>query len=321
MAPKNVQKLAKKNAYLAKLQNLMDTMPKLLIVQADHVGSKQMSDIRIQLRGQAEVLMGKNTMIRYGLAAFQEQNPDVDVEKLISIVRGNIGFIFCKENVDVVKQVIAKNRVPAMAKAGVIATVDVSIPAGPTSLDPSQTSFFQALNIATKIVKGQIEIVNDVHLIKTGQKVNLSEQVLLQKLNIRPFSYGLKILHVYEDGNVFDSSILDITNASILAKFAEGIRNCAAFSREIGLPNAASAPYAIASAFKNIAALCSDINYTFPEIEELKAFLKDPAKFSVANAPPLSPSGGAAKSPKGGKAAAKPVVEEEEEEAGFSLFD
>jgi large subunit ribosomal protein LP0 len=319
MAPKNAQKLAKKNAYLSRLQTLMETMPKLLIVHADHVGSKQMSNIRIQLRGQAEVLMGKNTMIRYGLTAFQEQNPDVDLERLISIVKGNIGFIFCNDNVDKVKQVIAANRLPAMAKAGVIATVDVSIPSGPTGLDPSQTSFCQALNIATKIVKGQIEIVNDVHLIKIGQRVNLSEQVLLQKLNIKPFSYGLKILNVYEEGNVFDASVLDITNASILAKFASGIRNCAALSREIGVPSTASAPYAIAVAFKNIASLCAEITYSFPEIEELKDFLKDPHKFSVANAP-LSPSVAAKNSPKGGKKAAK-VEEEEEEEAGFSLFD
>jgi large subunit ribosomal protein LP0 len=320
MAPKNLQKLAKKNAYLEKLQNLMDTMPKLLIVHADHVGSKQMSDIRIQLRGQAEVLMGKNTMIRYGLTAFQEQNPDVDVEKLISIVRGNIGFIFCRDNVDKVKQVIANNRLPAMAKAGVIATVDVSIPAGPTGLDPSQTSFCQALNIATKIVKGQIEIVNDVHLIKIGQRVNLSEQVLLQKLNIKPFSYGLKILHVYEEGNVFDASVLDITTASILAKFASGIRNCAALSREIGIPSSASAPYAVAQAFKNIASLCADISYSFKEIEDLKEFLKNPSKFS-AGAAPASPTAAGKASPKGGKKVEAKVEEEEEEEAGFSLFD
>jgi hypothetical protein len=38
-------------------------------------------------------------------------------------------------------------------------------------MDPSQTSFFQALAIATKINKGTIEIVSDVHLIKAGDKV------------------------------------------------------------------------------------------------------------------------------------------------------
>ena len=44
--------------------------------------------------------------------------------------------------------------VPADAKAGTVAPKDVVLPTGPTGLEPSQTSFFQAMNIPTKIVKG-----------------------------------------------------------------------------------------------------------------------------------------------------------------------
>ena len=45
-------------------------------------------------------------------------------------------------------------RQPAAARANAVAQCDVDIAAGPTSLDPSQTSFFQALGISTKIQKG-----------------------------------------------------------------------------------------------------------------------------------------------------------------------
>lgn len=76
----------------------------------------------------------------------------------------------------------------------------MTVPAGPTGLDPSQTSFFQALSIPTKIQKGQIEIVSDVPLIKPGDKVTASQAALLQKLNIRPFNYGLKVENVYDNG-------------------------------------------------------------------------------------------------------------------------
>lgn len=54
----------------------------------------------------------------------------------------------------------------------------------------------QALGIATKINKGTIEIVSDVHLIKTGDKVGASQATLLSKLGIKPFKYGLQILQV-----------------------------------------------------------------------------------------------------------------------------
>jgi large subunit ribosomal protein LP0 len=317
MAPKNPAKLAKKNAFIDKLKTLLKEFPKILIIEANHVGSTQMQQIRIALRGTAEILMGKNTMVRKTLAMFMEEQEEVNVEALLKCVRGNIGFIFCKGDVDAVRKVINANKVPAAAKAGVIAPLDVTIPAGPTGLDPTQTSFFQALNIATKVVKAQIEIITDIHLIKTGQKVQLSEQVLLAKLNVRPFQYGMKILSIYEDGEVFDAGVLDITNDFLISRLLAGIRNVAAFSREAGLPNEASAPHAILNAFKNCAAVCAEIEYSFPEIATLKEFLKDPSKFASS-----APSAAAGASPKAAAKVAAPVVDVEEEEgAAFDLFD
>lgn len=43
--------------------------------------------------------------------------------------------------------------VPAPAKMNAIAPLDVVVSAGPTGMEPSQTGFFQVLNIATKINK------------------------------------------------------------------------------------------------------------------------------------------------------------------------
>jgi len=84
--------------------------------------------------------------------------------------------------------------VQAPAKAGAIAPVDVFVPPQNTGLGPEKTSFFQALSIATKISKGSIEILSDVHLVKKDEKVGFSEAALLQMLKIFPFSYGLKII-------------------------------------------------------------------------------------------------------------------------------
>jgi large subunit ribosomal protein LP0 len=89
-----------------------------------------------------------------------------------------------------------QHQVGAAARAGVVATVDVVIPKGVTSLQPTETSFFQALNISTKITKGNIEILSDVDLIKKGRKVMPGEAALLQKLGVKPFTYGLEILAV-----------------------------------------------------------------------------------------------------------------------------
>merc|ERR1719253_621108 len=109
---------------------------------------------------------------------------------------GNIGFVFTCGELSDLDSVIKEYVKPAAAKAGVIAPCSVTIPKGPTGLDPAQTSFFQALNIATKINKGSIEIINDCKVIVEGNKVGSSEAALLTKLGIKPFEYGLSIAHV-----------------------------------------------------------------------------------------------------------------------------
>ena len=35
-----------------------------------------------------------------------------------------------------------------------------------------------------------------------GKKVKASEAALLKKLNLKPFEYGIKITHVYDEGSV-----------------------------------------------------------------------------------------------------------------------
>eukprot|EP00747_Dinoflagellata_sp_TGD_P152538 gnl/TRDRNA2_/TRDRNA2_177317_c0_seq2.p1 gnl/TRDRNA2_/TRDRNA2_177317_c0~~gnl/TRDRNA2_/TRDRNA2_177317_c0_seq2.p1 ORF type:complete len:322 (-),score=109.86 gnl/TRDRNA2_/TRDRNA2_177317_c0_seq2:79-1044(-) len=318
----NAEKLAKKNKYFEKLVNLCVNHPQALLVNADHVGSKQMQNIRMDLRGKAEVLMGKNTMIRKALDNASVEYPDAGLDKLRAVMVGNLGFIFATNcTFDDIRKVIDERRLPAAAKAGQISMVDLSIPSGPTGMDPSQTAFFQALNIGTKIVKGQIELVSDFPILKVGNKVSASEQVLLTKLGIKPFIYGLTVKLVYQDGAVFDCAVLDISDSVLIGKFLKGIANMAAFSREIGIPTEASLPHMFGNAFKNIASLVADIDYTFKEVEEVKKFFADPDAYKAANpGAAAAPAAGGGGAPAAAKKEEKKEEEEEEEDMEFDLF-
>merc|ERR1712029_838776 len=188
--------------YFEKIVQLLDEYPKCFLVEADNVGSKQMQQIRIALRGHAVVLMGKNTMMRKAIRGHLVNAPQL--ESLLGYIKGNVGFVFTKEDLVGIRDMLLENKVKAPAKAGAIAPVDVMIPSQNTGMGPEKTSFFQALNIPTKITKGTIEITNNVNLIKTGDKVGLSEATL--------FTYGLVVCKVYDSGSIFDPAILDITD-------------------------------------------------------------------------------------------------------------
>merc|ERR1711931_618193 len=195
--------------YFQRMENLTEKYPTCLLVSADNVGSKQMQQIRIALRGKAEVLMGKNTMMRKAIRGQLSKYPQL--ERVLPCIVGNVGFVFTNEDLCEIRDVILSNKKEAPAKAGAIAPLDVFVPAGNTGQGPEKTSFFQALAIPTKITKGMIEILSDIHLIKVDEKVGASEAALLQMLNIKPFHYGLQISQVYDNGAIFSPDVLDIT--------------------------------------------------------------------------------------------------------------
>lgn len=260
--------------------------------------------------------MGKNTMMKRSIRIYCEEKGDDRWAPLVDELVGNVGLIFTKTDLGSVKDEIAKYKVGAPARVGLVAPNDVTIPAGGTGMDPSQTSFFQALNIATKINKGTIDIVNDVHLIKAGEKVGASEAALLGKLGVKPFKYGLEILKVYDQGALFDAAVLDITDEVLLGAVAAAVANVAALSLATSYPTLASIPHSVVDGYKNVLAIAVETDYSFPLADKVKEYLKDPSKFAVAAAPAAAAAGGAA-----APAKKEEPEEEEEEDMGFSLFD
>lgn len=306
-----------KSKYFEKMTQLLDDYPKCFIVGADNVGSRQMQKIRISLRGNGVVLMGKNTMMRKAIRGHLENNSAL--EKLLPFIKGNVGLVFTKGDLTDIRKIIESNKVAAPAKAGATATVDVTVPAQCTTLGPEKTSFFQALAIQTKITKGTIEILNDVKLIKIGDKVGASEATLLNMLGISPFTYGLQIEMVYDSGTVFDLAILDITDDDIRQRFLEGVRNISSVSLAINYPTLVSVPHSVINAFKNLLAIAVATDIEFKEAQTAKEFVKDPSKFAAAAV--VAPVADAAPSKKEEE---KKVEEDEEsgdDDMGFGLFD
>jgi large subunit ribosomal protein LP0 len=206
------------------------------------------------------------------------------------------------------KKIIDAEKREAPAKVGSVAPDEVWIRAGPTGLDPKQTSFFQQLNIQTKIVKTQIEIVADKKIISAGMKIEQSHAALLDKLKIRPFSYKMHVKRVYDDGSVFNPEVLDITSDDIRTRFAKSIANMAAISIASGFLVKPAIPHMLANAFKNLASVTFITDYSFKQADKMKEAAKNAVVYVAA-----------AGAPAGGKAAAKEEEKPKEEEADVDM--
>ncbi|KAL9421643.1 hypothetical protein AB3S75_034008 [Citrus x aurantiifolia] len=313
-------KAEKKIAYDAKLCQLLEEYTQILVAAADNVGSNQLQNIRRGLRGDSVVLMGKNTMMKRTIRMHAEKTGNTAFLNLIPLLQGNVGLIFTKGDLKEVKEEVAKYKVGAPARVGLVAPIDVVVPPGNTGLDPSQTSFFQVLNIPTKINKGTVEIITPVELIRKGDKVGSSEAALLAKLGIRPFSYGLVVQSVYENGSVYSPEVLDLSEDDLVEKFASGVSVVTALALAISYPTLAAAPHMFINAYKNVVAVALATEYSFPQADKVKEYLADPSKFAVAAAPVAGGGDAPAAAAKEEEKKEEPA-EESDEDMGFSLFD
>lgn len=298
--------------YFEKVRSLFREYNKAFIANVDNVSSSQMHQIRASLRGKAVILMGKNTMVRKAMKEVVQENSKL--EAIVPLIKGNVGLVFTNDDLKTVRDIMTTNRVQAAAKVGLVAQSDIYVPAGNTGMDPNKTSFFQALGINTKVVKGAVEIVSDVLLIKNGQKVGPSEATLLNMLGLMPFTFGLSVLDVYDDGSVFSPAMLDITDDVLGNYLKAAIKNIASVSLAAKFPTVASAPHMLVNAYKNVLSVglaCEE--YSFEAVDKIKEAIKNPVAVAAVAAPAAASSSAAA--------APAAVESEEEEEMGFGLFD
>lgn len=186
-------------------------------------------------------------------------------------------------------------------------------------MEPGKTSFFQALGVPTKIARGTIEITAELKLVEAGNKVGPSEATLLNMLNISPFTYGMTVAQIYDDGQIFGSEILDISEEQLLKSLTSAVSTITAISLAANYPTLPSVMHSLVNAYKkHVLAVAVATEYGWAEIEELKDRIANPEAYAAA-----APAAAAAAAPAAeAKEEAKQEEEEEsDEDMGFGLFD
>ncbi|KAL8642782.1 MAG: hypothetical protein Q9228_000573 [Teloschistes exilis] len=311
-------KAENKAAYFDKLKALLEEYKSIFIVTVDNVSSQQMHKIRKSLRSGGDVtgvvLMGKNTMVRRAIKGFISDFPEY--ERLLPHIKGNVGFIFTNADLKQTRDVILAEKVAAPARAGAVAPADVFVPAGNTGMEPGKTSFFQALGVPTKIARGTIEITSDLKLVETGHKVGASEATLLNMLNISPFTYGMSVAQVYNEGQTFHPSVLDIEESQLFDALNSAIKTITTISLAANYPTLPSIMHSLVNGYKKVLAVAVGTDYSWEGIEDLKDRIANPDAYAAA-APAAGQAAAtetAAEEPKETKA------EEAEEESGSEGF-
>ncbi len=174
------------------------------VVNVSGIASRQFQKVRKNLHGDAEVKVGRNTLMRRALEA-------EDREELVEHVSGQSGLLFTDDNPFALYRKIEEGKSPAPLRAGQVAPNDIVIPEGDTGFDPGPfVGDLQQIGAAARIDEGSIKVTEDSVVVEEGEEADDEVAEVLAKLEIEPIEVGLDLRVLLEDGVLFDPDTLDI---------------------------------------------------------------------------------------------------------------
>ena len=218
IAPKKIQEV----------QFLKDNIQKYSViglVSMEKIDAKSITKLRKALRGKVVVRMSKKRLIKRALAAFEKDKPNLI--KLVDEIKGSSALIFTDMNPIELSQFLESNATKGPAKAGDIAPVDITVPAGDTRIPPGPiiSEFSTILKLPTMIKDGTIHIRDDAVTHQKGDSIDLKQALLLKRLGIEPMTVSLDFYCAWENGDILPRDVLHLDIEKILNEFATGAQH------------------------------------------------------------------------------------------------
>lgn len=188
---------------------LLEEYPIIGVVNMNNLPTKQLQNMRAQLRKTVILRMTKRRLLKKAIEAAKVKKPGI--EKLVQYMEGMPAMLFTKDNPFALQKKLAKNKSRASAKAGQIAPNDIEVKAGPTSFAPGPIiAELGSVGIKAGIEGGKVAIKADAFVAKKGDVISDKLAGILTRLGIEPMEIGLDLTAVYEHGTIFTKNILAI---------------------------------------------------------------------------------------------------------------
>jgi len=253
-----------KKEIFQKLAELIEKYPVVAIADLQKVRSSQIQEIRKKLRGQAEVLVAKNTILKKAASVIDEKKPHIN--DFAEGVAGSSLLLFTGMNPYALILFLNRNKVRVPAKAGDTATSEIMIPAGNTGLQPGPViSEFGEVKVVTRIEGGSIWVAKDTVVAWKGDTISPKLASLLSKLGMKPMEAGLSIVRAFDAGTVLKLDDLVFDLDSYRSNLEEACRDAFALSVETEYVLPETAPMIIGSVYREALYLANEIEYPTSE--------------------------------------------------------
>jgi large subunit ribosomal protein L10 len=288
------------------------------IVSVHGVPGPQLQKMRSKLRAHMTMKVMKNTLLEIAIKKASKKRKGL--EGLVPSIDGQMAILLSDYNPFKLYKQLDETKSKMAAKGGEKAPADIEVKAGETPFKPGPiVGELQKAGIPAAIEQGKVVIKKDKLLVKQGDVISRDIALALGKLEIFPLTVGLELRAAYEDGIVFQSSMLAIDQDAFMGNLQGAARKALNLSVFAAIPNKLSIKPLIAKA--HIEALNLAVYSEYPAEEALKLLIAKANAQSLALASQLPPEalGDKAKEmlskrPSGGSGPAPEKKEEKKEE-------
>ena len=198
-----------KKDVVGELVSMLESYPVVGVLDIANLPAPQFQQMRQKLRGQAEIIVSRNTLLKVSIERAASQK-DPKLRELIDHLHGQTALILACVNPFKLNKILRGSKTYAPARPGSRSPRDIVIPAGETDFAPGPVvGDLQRVGVKARIHAGRVVILEDYRILGEGDMISKEVADVLTKFGIMPLELGLKLRAVYEDGMVFSGEVLE----------------------------------------------------------------------------------------------------------------
>lgn len=249
------ESLKQKKEFVSKLADKIKKFKVIAVADIRNYPDKHLQAVRKKLRGKAEMIVAKNSLISRALEKAGKGT------ELTSEMKGPTALILTDMNPFQLYRLVKQGKGKAAAKPGQVAPYDIVVPAGETSLPPGPVlSELKNGGVNAQIKAGKVVIATDSVVAKAGQKITDAAAKALQKLGVEPFEVMLNIHTAWEDKLVYKKDVLDVDEEKLLNDIRKGAAEAINLSMSASYPTKQNMQLMLQKAYLNSKSLALNAN-------------------------------------------------------------
>ncbi len=255
MSEKKSANRKEKESTVHDFAKLMEEYPIIGVVNMNNLPTKQLQNMRAQLRKTVVIRMTKRRLIKKAIE--QAKTKRQGIEQLEQYLEGMPAMIFTKDNPFALQKKLSKNKSSAPAKAGQISPREIEVKAGGTSFAPGPIiGELGSVGIKAGIEGGKVTIKADSIVAKKGDVISDKLAGILLRLGIEPMEIGLDLTAVYENGTIFTKQVLAIDENKYKEDMCQAAQWAINLSVETAYPTKDTTELLLQKAFRDAKGLC-----------------------------------------------------------------